>query len=58
MNSLMPGQHASLSRWPHEERTVPHKGLLIAGVMVVGLGLLAWTYLGSDFKRYMKIQRM
>jgi hypothetical protein len=33
-------------------------GLLIAGVLVIGLGYLAWTYLGPDLKRYLKIQSM
>jgi hypothetical protein len=33
-------------------------GLLIAGVLVIGLGYLAWTYLGADLKRYLKIRSM
>jgi hypothetical protein len=32
--------------------------LLIAGVAVVGLGLLTWHYLGPDLKRYLKIHSM
>lgn len=31
---------------------------IIAGVVVVGLGVLAWSYLGPDLKRYLKIQSM
>lgn len=33
-------------------------GLLITGAVVIGLGYLAWTYLGPDLKRYMKIHSM
>jgi hypothetical protein len=36
----------------------PSAGLLITGVVVIGLGLLAWSYLGPDLKRYMKIHSM
>jgi hypothetical protein len=32
--------------------------LLLAGVAVVGLGLLTWHYLGPDLKRYLKIHSM
>ena len=32
--------------------------LLIAGVVVVGLGWLTWNYLGPDVKRYLKIHSM
>jgi hypothetical protein len=39
-------------------RSDPAASLLIAGVVVVGVGLLAWHYLGPDLKRYLKIQNM
>ena len=45
-----------LSRRP--ERLDPHTKLLIAGVVVVGLGWLTWSYLGPDLKRYLKIHGM
>jgi len=32
--------------------------LLITGAVIIGLGFLAWTYLGPDLKRYMKIHSM
>jgi len=32
--------------------------LLIGGLAVVGLGALAWYYLGPDLRRYMKIRSM
>ena len=32
--------------------------LLIAGVVVVGLGWLTWNYLGPEVKRYLKIHSM
>jgi hypothetical protein len=33
-------------------------GLLATGLVVVGLGLIAWNYLGPDLRRYLKIERM
>ena len=33
-------------------------GLLVAGLAAVGLGVLAWYYLGPDLVRYMKIRNM
>jgi hypothetical protein len=33
-------------------------GLLVAGVVVLGLGLMAWSYLGPDLRRYLKISNM
>jgi len=33
-------------------------GWIIAGVVVVGLGVLAWTHLGPDLRRYLKIHSM
>lgn len=60
MNSLMRGRHPSLPRWSHYEqpKAHQHKALLIAGAVVIGLGVLSWAYLGADVKRYLKIHRM
>jgi hypothetical protein len=33
-------------------------GLVLTGAAVVGLGLLAWQFLGPDVKRYLKIRNM
>ena len=33
-------------------------GWAIAGLAALGLGALAWYYLGPDLKRYLKIERM
>jgi hypothetical protein len=33
-------------------------GLPLAGLAAVGLGALAWYYLGPDLVRYMKIRSM
>jgi hypothetical protein len=33
-------------------------GLLLGGLLAVGLGALAWYYLGPDLRRYMKIKSM
>jgi hypothetical protein len=40
------GQESSSGSW------------LLTGLAVVGLGVLAWYYLGPDLKRYMKIRSM
>lgn len=32
--------------------------VLITAGLAIGLGYLAWTYLGPDLKRYMKIHNM
>ncbi len=32
--------------------------LALAGLAAVGLGVLAWYYLGPDIKRYLKIRSM
>jgi hypothetical protein len=60
-SSLAPwsGQdRSSLVPWSGQDRRQPSTGLLIAGVVVVGLGFLAWSYLGPDLRRYMKIHSM
>lgn len=33
-------------------------GILLGGLLAVGLGALAWYYLGPDLRRYMKIKSM
>jgi hypothetical protein len=33
-------------------------GWLVTGLVVVGLGALAWYSLGPDLRRYMKIRHM
>jgi hypothetical protein len=33
-------------------------GFLLAGLLAVGVGALAWYYLGPDLRRYMKIRSM
>jgi hypothetical protein len=35
-----------------------NSGLLLAGLAALGLGALAWYYLGPDLRRYIKISRM
>jgi hypothetical protein len=39
-------------------RPGPSTELLVAGAVVVGLGYLAWSYLGRDLMRYLKIHGM
>jgi hypothetical protein len=31
---------------------------LLTGLAVVGLGLVAWSYLGPDLRRYLKMTNM
>jgi hypothetical protein len=31
---------------------------VVTGLVVVGLGVTAWSYFGPDLIRYMKIERM
>jgi hypothetical protein len=45
------------TRWEHRSRR-SGSGLLLAGLAVVGLGALAWYYLGPDLRRYLKIRNM
>lgn len=58
MLDLYKKQHHPLRRLTHTERKEPPAGLIIAGVVVVGLGLIAWSYLGADLRRYLKIHSM
>jgi hypothetical protein len=61
------GQHSRSSgdewqgRYAPARRTGPGAtvlGLPLAGLAVVGLGALAWYYLGPDLRRYLKIRSM
>jgi hypothetical protein len=40
------------------ESVEPSPRLVIAGLVVLGLGCLAWYYVGLDVRRYMKIRSM
>ena len=37
---------------------VPSWNLLLGGLALVGLGVLAWQYLGPDVRRYAKMSSM
>ena len=52
------GERRRLARAWREEPEGPPVGLLVAGVVAIGLGALAWAYLGPDLRRYMKIRSM
>jgi len=41
-----------------EDRIVPYPGWMIAGAVVLGIGLASWYFLGPDVRRYMKIRNM
>ena len=49
-------ERTSLAR--RSEPVGPSPALLITGAVVIGLGFLAWTYLGPDLRRYLKIHSM
>jgi hypothetical protein len=40
------------------EESERSNALLIAGLVVVGLGVLTWVYMGPDLRRYMKMHSM
>ena len=39
-------------------RSDAETAMMVAGVVVLGVGLLTWFYLGPDMKRYLKIHSM
>ena len=50
-----------VDRFSHRRRREhlgPHPGLVAAGLVAVGIGLLAIYYVGPDVKRYMKLRNM
>jgi hypothetical protein len=54
-----PEQRRDLYRFADRLETVrPGPGLLTFGLAALGLGALAWYYLGPDLRRYMKIRSM
>jgi hypothetical protein len=46
--------------WGPYAPPAPRRGgwKLLTGVVAVGLGVLAWRYLGPDLRRYLKIRSM
>jgi hypothetical protein len=50
------GRGRYLKEYPPPRRS--NAGFLIAGLAVIGVGALAWYYLGPDVRRYMKIRNM
>jgi hypothetical protein len=54
--------HGDWSRRSHlarsEDYLGPNPRVIVAGVIMLGLGLAAWYYLGPDVKRYLKIRNM
>jgi hypothetical protein len=56
--ALRGGRRGRLARAWREEPEGPPVGLLVAGAVAIGLGALAWAYLGPDLRRYMKIRSM
>lgn len=41
-----------------EHGASPSVNWLVAGAVVVGIGVLTWAYLGPDLRRYLKIHNM
>jgi hypothetical protein len=52
------GWAARLVGGSHEESAGPHRALLIGGLLVLGLGLLTWYYVGRDVSRYLRLRSM
>lgn len=50
------GERPSLTG--REETFGVPRGMLVAGAVAVGAGLLAWHFLGPDVRRYLKIHSM
>jgi hypothetical protein len=50
------GGRSHLAR--RDEYFGPETRLLLAGVVMLGLGLAAWHFLGPDVRRYLKIRSM
>ena len=50
------GRRSYLAR--REEYVGPSPRLIVAGVVILGLGLAAWHFLGPDVRRYLKIRSM
>jgi hypothetical protein len=48
---------SSPAQWEPRPSGLP-SGWLITGLTVLGLGALAWYYLGPDLRRYLKIRSM
>lgn len=40
-----------------DESNIPW-GLIVTGLVAVGLGVMAWQYIGPDVRRYMKMRSM
>jgi hypothetical protein len=53
---VIPWHRSSLDR--RVEAFEPNRGLMIAGLIALGLGALAWYYVGHDVKRYIRIRNM
>lgn len=63
MTSPYPERVYSSSEERQERRFLQREGVrnsgwLLAGLAALGLGALAWYYLGPDLRRYIKISRM
>ncbi len=43
---------------PRERLLGPYPGLMIAGLIALGLGVLTWCYVRDDVRRYLRIRNM
>lgn len=55
-----PGDYLSgrTSRAERESSDTFRNGMLLAGLVALGVGFVAWHYLGADLRRYIKIHQM
>jgi hypothetical protein len=59
LSNLAHGDWSGRSRLGRREEYLgPDARLVVAGVIMLGLGLAAWHFLGPDVRRYLKIRNM
>jgi hypothetical protein len=58
LSRLMEGDRRGSLSSTLEDRLGPHPGWVIAGLVVLGIGLSGWYLFGPDVRRYIKIRNM
>jgi hypothetical protein len=52
------GRHRGDVVVPNSDAGGPPLALIGAGLVIAGIGLMAWNYLGPDLRRYIKMSSM
>ena len=58
LSRLMDGDRRGSLLATRDDRLIPRPGWMIAGIVALGLGLVAWHFLGPDVRRYIKMHNM